>query len=320
MNIRSIIHRVLMIPINSLESRIKKTNWYRNSIPNIDNYPGDRWYRNHLDRNYDVVNLGSSSAVFCFDYDGLDVKAFNWALKPQSMEYSFKVLKQYFSILRQNGIVLIPFSPFSGLSVTGKWAECANDKYYHILDRALIDNYESVAKRRQHPFLSMPLHSIKRLINDVQFCNMYSYNIQCKSKEEFEKSAKSWINFWMKEFNIEDLNAPLSKENLEGGKSRLNMMKEMIFFCQERDLEPIFILPPVHESLNRYFTPEFVRNYIISFFKELNTSEIKILNYLANPKFTRDEYFRDAYFMNEEGAKVFTIQVLSDIELIPKRS
>ena len=309
-----------MIPINSLESRIKKTNWYRNSIPNIDNYPGDRWYRNHLDRNYDVVNLGSSSAVFCFDYDGLDVKAFNWALKPQSMEYSFKVLKQYFSILRQNGIVLIPFSPFSGLSVTGKWAECANDKYYHILDRALIDNYESVAKRRQHPFLSMPLHSIKRLINDVQFCNMYSYNIQCKSKEEFEKSAKSWINFWMKEFNIEDLNAPLSKENLEGGKSRLNMMKEMIFFCQERDLEPIFILPPVHESLNRYFTPEFVRNYIISFFKELNTSEIKILNYLANPKFTRDEYFRDAYFMNEEGAKVFTIQVLSDIELIPKRS
>ena len=254
-----------MIPINRLESRIKQTNWYRNSIPNIENYPGDKWYRDHLERNYDVVNIGSSSAVFCFDYDGLGVKAFNWALKPQSMEYSFKVLKQYFSILRQNGIVLIPFCPFSGLSVTGKWAECANDKYYHILDKTLIENYESVAKRRQHPFLSMPLQSIKHLIKDVPYSNMYSYDKHCKTKDEFEKSARLWINIWMNEFNIEDLNAPLSKENLEGSKSRLNMMKEMISFCQERDLAPVFILPPAHESLNSYFTPEFVQNYIISF-------------------------------------------------------
>ena len=122
MNIISITKQVLLIPINLLENRVKRTNWYCNSIPNIDNYPGNKWYRDHLDRNYDIVNLGSSSAVFCFNYDGLGVKAFNWALKPQSMEYGFKILKQYFSILKHNGIVLIPFSPFSGLSVTGKCA------------------------------------------------------------------------------------------------------------------------------------------------------------------------------------------------------
>lgn len=305
-----------MIPINTLESRIKKTNWYRSSIPDIENYPGDKWYRNHLDRNYDVVNIGSSSAVFCFDYDGLGVKAFNWALKPQSMEYSFKVLKQYFSILRHNGIVLIPFSPFSGLSVTGKWAECANDKYFHILDRTLIDNYDSVAKRRRHPFFSKPLQSIKRLIKDVPWSDMYSYNIQCNLKEEFEKSAKYWINIWMKEFDIVDLNAPLSPVNIEGRKSRLKIVKDMITFCQERDLEPVIVLPPAHETLNRYFTSDFVRNYITSFLDELNSPEVKVLNYLANSKFTEDEYFRDAYFMNKEGAKAFTRQVLSDIKLI----
>lgn len=316
MSVKNIIKKIMMFPVNRLEAKIKQTNWYRNSIPNIENYPGDKWYRNHLERNYDIVNIGSSAAVFCFDYDGLNVKAFNWALKPQSMEYSFKVLKQYFSILKQNGIVLIPFSPFSGLSVTGKWAECANDKYFHILDKNLVDNYESVAKRRQHPFLSMPMQSIKRLIRDVPYCNMYSYDKQCKTKDEFEKSASFWINIWIKEFNIEDLNAPLSKENIVGSKSRQNMIKEMISFCHERDLEPVFVLPPAHESLNRYFTPEFVQNYIISFFEELNSPEVKMLNYLANPKFTRDEFFRDAYFMNEEGAKAFTKQVLSDVNII----
>lgn len=138
----------------------------------------------------------------------------------------------------------------------------------------------------------------------------------CKTKEDFEKSAKYWVNLWPKEFNIEDLNAPLSKDNVEGRKSRLKIMKEMITFCQERDLEPVIVLPPAHESLNKYFTPKFVQNYIISFIEELNLPGVKILNYLASQNLTKDEYFRDAYFMNKKGAQTFTRQVLSDVNLI----
>lgn len=316
MNIKSIIKRVLFLPINLVEKMVKRTNWYRNTIPNIENYPGDKWYRDHLDRNYDIANLGSSSAVFCFNYDGLGVKAFNWALKPQSMEYSFKVLKQYFSILRQKGIVLIPFSPFSGLSVTGKWAESANDKYYHILDRTLIDNYPAVAKRRQHPFLAMPLACIKRLIKDVSAVDMYSYNVQSKNEDEYIRSAKHWIDLWMKQFNISDLSQPLSQENLEGRKSRLKIVQEIITFCQERDLQPVIVLPPAHRTLNDYLSPTFVNNYITSFLEELNVPSVRVLDYLNHLSFTKDEYFRDAYFMSDQGAKAFTKQVLKDLNLI----
>lgn len=312
----NIVKRFFLFPVNCLEAQVKKTNWYRNSIPNIENYPGDTWYREHLDRNYDIVNLGSSSAVFCFNYDGLGVKAFNWALKPQSMEYCFKVLKQYFSILRQKGIVLIPFCPFSGLSVTGKWAESANDKYFHILDSTLIDNYTSVAKRRNTPFRSNPKQAIKRLIKDVPVIDMYSYDFQCKSKDDFIKSAKNWIELWMRQFNISDLNQPLSKENLEGRKSRLKIVQDIILFCQERDLQPFIILPPAHRTLNDNLPPQFIKNYIISFIEELQAPSIKVLDYLNNPTFSKDEYFRDAYFMNEHGAKVFTKYVLKDLKLI----
>ena len=316
MNIKSIIKRLLFLPINLLEKFVKRTNWYRNSIPNIENYPGDKWYRDHLDRNYEIVNLGSSSAVFCFNYDGFGVKAFNWALKPQSMEYSFKVLKQYFSILRQKGIILIPFSPFSGISVTGKWAESANDKYFHILDRTLINNYPAVAKRRQHPLFAMPLACVKRLIKDVPASDMYSYNVQYKNEDEFVRSAKHWIDLWMKQFNISDLNLPLSKENLDGRKSRHKIVQDIIAFCQERDLQPVIVLPPAHRTLNDYFSPTFVNNYITSFIEELNAPSVKVLNYLNHPSFNLDEYFRDAYFMNEAGAKAFTKQVLKDLNLI----
>lgn len=308
-----IIKRLILLPFNILDKFVKRTNWYRNSIPDKDNYPGDKWYRNHIERNYDVVNLGSTSALFCFDYEGLNVKAFNWALKPQSMEYSVKVLKQYFSILKQNGVVLIPFSPFSGLSVTGKWAENANDKYFHLLDGTLIDNYESVAKRRSHPFLSMPLQSIKRLIKDVPLNDMYTYGIQCKTRDEFEKSAKSWIDIWKKQFNISDLNTPLSAENVKGRVSRLKTVEELINFCKDRDLRPVIVIPPVHPSLNKYFTHIFCENYLYSFLAKLDLNDVIVLDHLSSDSFSNDDYFRDAFIMSKAGAKVYTKQVLSEL-------
>lgn len=316
MNPKNIIKRVLLFPIIRLEAQVKKTNWYRNNIPNIENYPGDKWYRYHLDRNYDIVNLGSSSAVFCFNYDGLGVKAFNWALKPQSMEYGFKVLKQYFSILKKNGFVLIPFSPFSSLSVAGKWAESANDKYYHILDHTLIDNYSAVARRRNTPFRSNPKQAVKRLIKDVPAIDIYSYKVQCKSTDEFMKSAKDWINIWMTQFNISDLNQPMSIENLKGRNIRLKIVHDIIKFCQERELKPIIVIPPAHSTLNDYFTSQFVKNYITLFIDELQVPSVKVLDYLNHPLFTKNEYFRDAYIMNETGAKAFTKQILSDLNLL----
>lgn len=299
-----------------IENRVKKTNWYCNSIPNVDNYPGDKWYRNHLERNYDVVNLGSSSAVFCFDYRNLGVKGFNWALKPQSMEYSFKVLKQYFSIIKDKGIVLIPFSPFSGLSVTGIWNERINDKYYYILDKTLIDNYSAVSKRRMYPFLASPKEALKRLIKDVPCIDMYSYNIQCHTADEFEKSAEKWIKLWMKQFNITDINAPLSNENLKGRYNRINTIRNIIDFCVERNLQPVIIIPPIHSSLNKYFSKEFAENYIYSFIRELDRPLIKTLDYLNDSFLNIDSYYRDAYFMNEKGANVFTKQVLTELMII----
>lgn len=316
MKVKNILYRIVTFPIRQVEKKVKETNWYKNSIPDTDNYPGGYWYRDHLERNYDVVNVGSSSAVFCFDYDGLPVKAFNWALKPQSMEYSFKVLKQYFSILGQKGIVIIPFSPFSGLSLTGKWTETANDKYFHILDRTLIDNYPAVARRRFHPLLASPIAAVVRLFHDVPAQNMYSYNIQCKTDEEFKSNALHWIKLWMREFDIVDLNAPLSLSNEAGRKKRMKTVKDMINFCLVRNLRPVIVLPPAHPALNDYFTEEFCRNYIYSFIKGLEMDEVEFLDYLKSPEFSSKTLYRDSFFMNPHGAKLFTARVLTDLKLI----
>lgn len=81
---------IALAPINKI---VKRTNWYKNVTPEWGKFPIEKWYRTNLDRNYDIVNVGSSSALYAFNYEGIPVKAFNWAMQPQSMEYSFRILK-----------------------------------------------------------------------------------------------------------------------------------------------------------------------------------------------------------------------------------
>lgn len=305
--------KLCLFPIFLLNRCVKHTNWYRNVIPNIENYPTNEWYRTHDERNFEVVNIGSSSGVYAFDYSETGLKAFNWALQPQSMEYSFGVLKNYFSILGEKGIVIIPFCPFSGLSVTGKWTESSNDKYYYILDSTLIHNFSKVSQRRKYPLFTQPKQSLKRLIKDIpprkgiRSCNV------CHSSLEFEQDAKNWIRNWMKEFNISNLDAPLSEENKRGAESRKETIQEMIAFCIERNLRPILVIPPIHSSLADKLTPTFRENYIYSFLKTANVTQIPFLNYIDSPDFRDDRYFSNSYFMSEEGAKEFTKVLLKQI-------
>lgn len=311
------MNRIAKIPFALplfLNRLVKKTNWYRNVIPDEANYPDNEWYRTHLERNYDVVNVGSSSAVFAFDYTGLNVKAFNWAMQPQSLEYSFKILKMYFSILAQKGIVLIPFSPFSGLSVAGKWPATANDKYYTILDSTLVDDYESVKRRRNYPLFTQPRTALKRLVKDVPRHVSDTRIKSCHTEEEFRQDAERWMEIWKKEFNIENLSAPLSDENKKGAESRRQSLSEMIDFCLERELRPVLVLSPMHPALSSLFTKEFKENYIYSFLRRTNTRNILFLDYFDDKRFVSAEDYDNSFFLSQEGARRFTRIVLEDVK------
>ena len=139
-----------------LNKQVRKTNWYKNSIPDMDNYPNNDWYR----------------------------KAFNWAEQPQSLTNGFKILKNYFSILKKGGKVVIALGPFSGLNVDGKWNKTVNDKYYYILDSTLVDNYRQVFWRRRFPLLFLPIHSLKRLIKDIPVKTFNNKGCKCADFEE----------------------------------------------------------------------------------------------------------------------------------------
>lgn len=303
-----LVKRIITKALSLLEKPVKRTNWYKSQCIDPDNYPTNEWYRKHDERNYDIVNIGSSSALYAFDYKNTGLKGFNWALKPQSMEYGFKILKNFYSILGPKGIVTIPLCPFSGLSVPdGKWAQSRIERYCDILDPSLIENYKTISFHHSHPLISKPKESIKRLIKDTP---QNDNTAKCKNSTEFESDAENWIKIWKKEFAIENLSDPLSDENKKGMKERQNLVNEIINFCLDRDLQPVIISTPVHESLAKHLTPEFCKNYLHNFIAGINLQGTHYIHWI-NPKedcpiqFDSSD-FHNSFFLNEKGAEKFS--------------
>ena len=309
--ILAIIGIVLLYIVYRLNELVKRTKWFTDRIPNIENYPTNEWYRIHEERNYDIVNIGSSSAKYAFDYSEENIKAFNWAEQPQSLDNGFKILKTFFSILKKDGVVILSLGPFSGLDVNSKWAKDANDKYYYILDPCLIDNYSSVAFRRKYPLIAYPKQSLKELIKKI-----LNKNTQRQISNEFIDDSEKWMSGWLYEFNIRDIDAPLSEENQKGKSKRIALLSDMIGFCIERALKPIIVIPPIHPSLAAKFTDKFRENYIYSYIRAANQKGVPFLNYIDDIRFREDRLYRNSFFLNEAGAKKFTDIVLKDIGVL----
>ena len=296
-----------------INKSVKKTQWYKSVIPNMSLYPTNEWYREHLERNFDVVNIGSSSARYAFDYSGLPVKAFNWGEQPQSLNNGFKILKTYFSILKKGGTVIISLGPLSGLDIEGKWGKDANDKYYYILPSELINDYSSVAKRRNYPLVYYPITSIKNLLRKT----LGKENGQnTELVKTFVDDSEKWIRIWKAQFGITSFEEPLSEANNKGQERRIALLKDILAFCIERDLRPIIVIPPMHSSLASKFTSRFRENYIYSFVNKANIFKVPFLNYMDDERFDDDKYFYNSFFLNEEGAKTFTKIVLKDLQVL----
>ena len=60
----------------------------------------------HIPQHLDLINLGSNPAKYGLDYADTGVKAFNLAVGPQTLEYDFRMLKNYHSFLDEKGAKL----------------------------------------------------------------------------------------------------------------------------------------------------------------------------------------------------------------------
>ena len=289
-----------------------KTHWY----PNIF-WKGTTKFWDLKSCDYNIVNLGSNSGKYAFNYEHLPIKGMNWAIGPQSLLHDYNILKNYFSYLKEGAIVLIPICPFSCLFTT--YGKESNFKYYPILHPATIVDFDDSERTRAYrikfsPLKEMPFYCIKETLKEL-LIKTYRMMIP-KTQMNFEKNAELWINRWKQQFGIKDLNAPLSVKHKEEQKQRGELLHEIILFCIERNLKPYIVLPPVHPSLSSRLSTTFMRNYVYDFVYQAIDDKSLLLDYFKNNDFSEVHYFSNSFFLNQKGASVFTKKILSDLKIL----
>lgn len=301
-----------------------KTNWYKSMFldPNHEIYPDNVWYREHDERNFDVVNIGSSGGKWAFDYADLNVKAMNWAQQPQTLLEDYNLLRHFHSILKRGGYVLITIMPFTGLNKKTGLMDAMKYVKFDIQGEPIQPYmFNEAIRYATYPFLFKKT-ALKVLIRYFmgrdKKCGLHpetqlEYNPM--KSNELEKDAKRWIDGWKKQFGISDFDAPLTRENEEGREYRIKLMQTLIDFCTERGYKPVYVIPPVTEHLAKYYTLKFEETYIYGYLKEVNR-EVLTLDYSKDSEFRfNDELFFNSFFLNKKGRKLFTRRVLKDLKI-----
>lgn len=271
--------------------------------------------------NLDVVNLGSNTGLYGFRYDGLPVKAANWALGPQSLNQDLMILKTYSSYIRPRGTVLVPLCPYSSCfkNYTGtEWL-----KYYTIVHPGVMEDFSLEQQKvayswKDHPFrvALRPMsrgcvQSIKQRLQGIE--DGLDLDVQQFCGEALESDAQGFIDGWKRQFKIDDMEAPLPVHIRAGRKKRVETLIELIRFCIDREFRVFVVLPPVTSALSKRLSSTFRENYIYSFARECGVTDDMILDYLDCPDFNDAALFVNSLFLNKRGGRLFTGRVLKDI-------
>lgn len=298
------IMRLVKGTINKI---VRRSYWYREI-----RFPDCSKFWNYRTFNTDLVNLGSTSGLNAFDYDGISLKCGNWALRANPLLGDLSVLRNYFSYLKENNAtVIIPLCPFSSLSGSYNITE---DRYYTILYPSTIPNfslkrYRTIINERNNPFSAFPIAAL--------FMRKKSRGIKNLTEQQMLEDAERWMLNWKKEFSISDFSYPLSMVNQDGIEDAAKIINEIIVFCRERNIRPVMLIPPVYHTLGGQLTPEIRKIVIDSLISKIDDKTVWYKNYMDDEEFTNDiTLFENSYLLNKVGAKKFTKVVLKDIGVI----
>ncbi len=299
---------------------LKTTNWWKNQYLACQQFVSNFGYRDNIIRNYDVVNLGSNPAHFGFFYE--NVVGQSWATGSQGQDMDFEILKYFHSYLRKGGTVLIPIMPFTAISSYLKerpdyWNMPYYSKFYKILDG--YQGSKLPYSKDLHRYLKFPLwynkKALRYLIKDSLPDSRYDITEQPMMKMELQQNATQWIKGWLSEFNLKSLDDCFDMRWKKYYGEAVDLTKQMVNYCLERDLKPVFICVPMTKYLSDLFPTEVRKYLVIDFVKACNEHDVPFLDYTLALEFQDASLYFDSFFLNMRGRKLFTRRVLKDLGL-----
>lgn len=297
---------------SKLNGAIRRTHWFNDEL-----FPDCRKFWNYNTFNTDVINLGSTSGYYAFDYEGLQIcGGGNFALRHNPLSGDQAILKNYFGYLNpKKSHVIITLCIFSSLAGSYDFME---DRFYTLLSPISIPHFsyrrqQQVKSWAESPLRQMPLWSFyteaKKLLRPKKRLKL--------TELQMEQDAERWIIGWKHEFSISDFSQPLSLINMDGMKDASAILNELIAFCKERNIKPVLVLPPMYHTLAEKFDSTARKVLLTDLVDMVEDKSVKFLNYMDDSRFSHDTtLFQDSFLLNGYGAKKFTKIVLKDIGVL----
>jgi hypothetical protein len=287
----------------------KRTNHFKNLVENrIKKFNGN------IQEKLDVAVFGSSHAAYDFDFSETGVKGFNFAIIPQSINYTMKMLEIYHKKIKRGGdvILVLPTMIFCFDDYSSDWD---NTNYYYFMQSSYINNYRKYKyfTRVMFPLLSKPQY-VRYIIKDVKLdASLTDGNLNCDA-EITENAAQQRVSGWCRQFELKNLKDEKAAAKFENEFTKVvDRINQFISFCNENQYNLTLVIPPYSKQLKSMISDEFNEYFLYKNVERLK-GKFTLLDYQKGDDFDEYKYYVNSDFMNRAGAVKFTKNVVERIK------
>ena len=252
-----------------------------------------------------AVNFGTGMGYYDFSYDGLPVRAFNFAMPQQSLEFDYKLMKYYQHKLSEGCLVCIVLTYDIFLADHIPEIDEINERYYSVLPETEVEpRCNTVFK------VYMARQDLHQIEAEYALEENRDRSIQ-------ERQVEELLDIWNRQLGIPThgtgVQRPEWRRDIDASKTWL---KKILLLCTEKNWRPVIIVPPMSRLLLDRISMAFRK---VNFYDILYTvigEEIPVLDYSEDRVFCNPDLYGLPCFLAKKGAACFTGDVLRQTKIL----
>jgi hypothetical protein len=235
---------------------------------------------------------------YSFKHTGLS--HLDLALPAQTIQYDFKLLKEYGKHLKPGGVVIVSISQVTFINSETKHI----GNYYSILDRTDI---EPLNIFDYYSYLYLPGTNSGRLISAI---SGELKNFKWNSHQPWANNGRNYSE--RKYERIEsNYKEAVKNNNIE---RNVKQLREIVDYCNKKGYRVILTMEPVHQSYQEYFNEDVMNRLVYQYLQDLKL-DVPFLNYMNDERIVdKKDYFIDPDHLNRKGRKMFSWIVYNDLK------
>lgn len=274
-------------------------------------YPELMKYQNiEFVKDLQFANFGTGLGYYAFCYEGLPIKAFNFSLPQQNLEFDYKLMRNYQDKILPGGIIclVLPYCIFLADHVLE--IDEVNERYYSILPRAEVESrcntvFEAYEARQNDMGRQWENESSVLELREIHERRMQ------------ECQVEDVLNAWKNQLGIFSFEEGLQRlewdREIAASKSWL---EKILTLCKEKAWQLVIIVPPMSQFLLDRISLKFREVNFYSILHDVIKEEIPILDYSESEEFCNPDLYGTPCFLAKKGAKCFTQDVLNRLGIL----